>query len=91
MRAVHESGFLGRLGGAAGAVGAALGVAVLGAGPAVADGPVQVKSRLGDVCLDAPTGSWYSALVVNPCNGSDSSAGTSMACSSKAWPSPGAA
>ncbi|WP_439330753.1 ricin-type beta-trefoil lectin domain protein [Mycobacterium scrofulaceum] len=68
---MHGSESLGGLGKAVGAVGAALGVVVLGAGPAAADGPVQVKSRLGDVCLDAPTGSWYSALLINPCNGSD--------------------
>ena len=48
-----------------------LGVGVLSAGAATADGPVQVKSRLGDACLDAPGGNWYAAVVVNPCNGSD--------------------
>lgn len=35
---------------------AVFGVAVLSAGAASADGPVQLKSRLGDVCLDAPVG-----------------------------------
>ncbi|OOK69212.1 hypothetical protein BZL30_7266 [Mycobacterium kansasii] len=34
-------------------VGAVFGVAVLCAGTASADGPVQLKSRLGDFCLDA--------------------------------------
>lgn len=38
-------------------VGAVFDVAVLNAGAASADGPVQLKSRLGDVCLDAPSGS----------------------------------
>src|SRR4051812_35413335 len=47
------------------------GVAVLSAGGASADGPVQLKSRLGDFCLDAPSGSWFTALVINPCNGTD--------------------
>ncbi|KZS66646.1 RICIN domain-containing protein [Mycobacterium ostraviense] len=50
-------------------VGAVLGLALLNAGVAHADGPVQLKSRLGDVCLDAPSGSWVSPVVINPCNG----------------------
>lgn len=52
-------------------VGTVFGFAVLGAGAARADGPVQLKSRLGDVCLDAPSGSWFTPVVINPCNGSD--------------------
>lgn len=52
-------------------VGAVFDVAVLNAGAASADGPVQLKSRLGDVCLDTPSGSWFSPLVINPCNGTD--------------------
>ncbi|SON63148.1 hypothetical protein MSIMFI_04678 [Mycobacterium simulans] len=52
-------------------VGVVLGVAVLSAGVANADGPVQLKSRLGDVCLEAPSAGWFTALVINPCNGSD--------------------
>ncbi|KLO26855.1 RICIN domain-containing protein [Mycobacterium haemophilum] len=52
-------------------VGVALAVAVLNTGVASADGAVQLKSRLGDVCLDAPTGSWLSPVVINPCNGTD--------------------
>ncbi|KLO26854.1 RICIN domain-containing protein [Mycobacterium haemophilum] len=52
-------------------VGAVFAVAVLNTGVASADGPVQLKSRLGDVCLDAPSGSWFTPLVINPCNGSD--------------------
>lgn len=41
------------------------------AGPARADGPVVLQSRLGNVCLDAPSGSWIPPVVVNPCNGTD--------------------
>lgn len=48
-----------------------LGIAVLSAGSASADGPVQIRSRMGDACLDAPGGNWWAAVVVNPCNGSD--------------------
>ncbi|MFV8318285.1 ricin-type beta-trefoil lectin domain protein [Mycobacterium sp. 23] len=54
------------------AIAAVLGTAGLSAAPANADGPVQVKSRMGDVCLDAPDSSWLTAVVVNPCNGADS-------------------
>ncbi|CAM4256545.1 Ricin-type beta-trefoil lectin domain protein [Mycobacterium basiliense] len=46
-------------------------VAVLGIGQAKANGPVQLKSRLGDACLDAPSGSWITPVVVKPCNGTD--------------------
>lgn len=71
-------------------VGAVFDVAVLNAGAASADGPVQLKSRLGDVCLDAPSGSWFSPLVINPCMGPTFSAGISpMTGRSRAWPSPG--
>ncbi|WP_211699022.1 RICIN domain-containing protein [Mycobacterium spongiae] len=52
-------------------VGAVLGVAVLGAGEAGADGPVQLRSRLGDFCLDGPSDSWLVSVVINPCNGTD--------------------
>lgn len=52
--------------------GAAFGVAVLSAGGASADGPVQLRSRLGDVCLDAPSASWFTPVVINPCTGADS-------------------
>ena len=52
-------------------VGTAFGVAMLSVGAASADSPVQLRSRLGDVCLDAPSGSWLTAVVINPCNGSD--------------------
>ncbi|SPM35491.1 hypothetical protein MRAB57_3316, partial [Mycobacterium rhizamassiliense] len=48
-----------------------LGAAVLGAGNANADGPVQLRSRLGDACVDAAGGNWLNPPVINPCNGSD--------------------
>jgi Ricin-type beta-trefoil lectin domain len=51
--------------------GAVFGVAVLSAAGAHADGPVQLRSRLGDACLDAPSASWFAPVVVNPCNGTD--------------------
>lgn len=48
-------------------VGTTFGAALLGAGAANADGPVQLRSRLaGNWCVDAPGGS-YTAAVVNPC------------------------
>ncbi|OSC40815.1 RICIN domain-containing protein [Mycobacterium decipiens] len=68
---MHESRLMGGVRRALVLVGALLVVAVPSAGVASADGPVQVKSRLGDVCLDAPTGSWVSPVVINPCNGTD--------------------
>lgn len=52
-------------------VGALLGVALLGAGVASAADSVQLKSRLGNWCLDAPNGS-NTATMVNPCGGSQS-------------------
>lgn len=51
--------------------GAGFGVALLGAGVASAAGPVQLRSRLSNVCLDSPNGN-NTAAVVNPCNGSKS-------------------
>jgi Ricin-type beta-trefoil lectin domain len=41
------------------------------AGGAAADGPVEIRSRLGDACLDAPSDNWPSHVVVNPCNGAN--------------------
>jgi len=51
--------------------GAGLGVALLSAGVAGAAGPVQLKSRMGNWCLDGPNGNNTPALI-NPCNGSKS-------------------
>ncbi len=52
-------------------VGAVFGVALLSAGVASAADPVQLKSRLGNWCLDGPNGN-NTAAMVNPCNGSKS-------------------
>jgi hypothetical protein len=52
-------------------VGAVFGVALLSAGVASAADPVQLKSRLGNWCLDSPNGN-NTATMVNPCNGSES-------------------
>jgi Ricin-type beta-trefoil lectin domain len=51
--------------------GAVFGVALLSAGVASAADPVQLKSRLGNWCLDGPNGT-NTAMVVNPCDGSKS-------------------
>jgi hypothetical protein len=51
-------------------VGAVFGVALLSAGVASAAVPVQLKSRMGDWCLDGPNSN--AATMVNPCNGSKS-------------------
>jgi hypothetical protein len=52
------------------ASGAVFGIALLSAGAASAADPVQLRSRLGDWCLDGPGNN--AATVVNPCNGSSS-------------------
>ena len=52
-------------------IGAVFGVALLSVGLASAAEPVQLKSRLGNWCLDGPNGN-NTATVVNPCNGSNS-------------------
>jgi hypothetical protein len=54
------------------AIGAVFAVAVLCAGEATADGPVQLRSQLGDLCLDATNGAIFAPSLINPCNGSDS-------------------
>jgi hypothetical protein len=66
---MHESRLLGGVRPALVVVGAVLGVALLSAGVAGAAGPVQLKSRLGNWCFDAPGGN-NTATMVNPCNGS---------------------
>jgi hypothetical protein len=52
-------------------VGAMFGVALLSAGVASAADPVQLRSRLGNWCIDGPGGN-NAATVVNPCDGSKS-------------------
>src|SRR5258707_14247327 len=68
---MYESRLMGGVRGALVVVGAVFGVALLGAGVASAADPVQLKSRLGDWCLDGPNGS-NTATMVNPCSGSKS-------------------
>src|SRR5580698_7763653 len=48
-----------------------LGGPMLSAGAASADGPIHVRSRLGDACLDAPSWIGDIPVVINPCNDSD--------------------
>lgn len=50
---------------------AVCGLALLSGGVASAADPVQLKSRLGNWCLDGPNGT-NSATMVNPCGGSKS-------------------
>lgn len=50
---------------------AALVVEMLSVGTAHADTAVEVKSRLGDYCMDAPSANWLSPIVINSCNGTD--------------------
>jgi hypothetical protein len=52
-------------------VGAVFAGAMPGVGVATGDGPVVLKSRLGDLCLDAPSDNWPTQVVVNSCNGTD--------------------
>jgi hypothetical protein len=51
--------------------GAGIGVALLSAGVASAAGPVQLKSRMGNWCLDGPNGK-NTPTILNPCDGSKS-------------------
>jgi hypothetical protein len=68
---MHELRLMGGVGRAVVVVSTVFGVATLSAGAASADGPVQIRSRLGDFCLDAPSPSGDIPVVINPCNGSD--------------------
>jgi Ricin-type beta-trefoil lectin domain len=68
---MHEPRLLGGVRPALVVVGAVFGVAVLSAGVANAADPVQLKSRLGNWCLDGPNGN-NTATMVNSCNGSKS-------------------
>ena len=67
---MHESRLMGGVRRALVVVGAVFGVALLSAGVASAADPVQLKSRLGNWCLDGPTSN--AATMVNPCDGSKS-------------------
>ncbi len=66
---MHESRLMGGVRRALVIIGAVFGVALLSAGVASAADPVQLKSRLGNWCFDAPDGK-NTATMVNPCNGS---------------------
>ena len=68
---MHESRSMGGVRRALVVVGAVSGVALLSAGVASAADPVQLRSRLGNWCIDGPNGN-NSATMVNPCNGSKS-------------------
>src|SRR5215475_9526962 len=68
---MHESQLMGGVRRALFAIGAAFCAALLSAGVASAAGPVQLKSRLGNWCLDGPNGN-NAATMVNPCDGSKS-------------------
>jgi hypothetical protein len=65
---MHESRFMGGVRRALVVVGAVFGVALLSAGVASATDPVQLRSRLGNWCLDGPLGN-NAATMVNPCSG----------------------
>jgi Ricin-type beta-trefoil lectin domain len=68
---MHGSRLMGGVRQALVVVGAVFGVALLSAGVASAADPVELKSRLGDWCLDGPNGN-NTATMVNPCTGSKS-------------------
>ncbi|UQX12465.1 RICIN domain-containing protein [Candidatus Mycobacterium methanotrophicum] len=68
---MHESQSMGNVRPALVVAGAAFGVALLSAGVVSAADQVQLRSRMGNWCLDAPGGG-NTATVINPCNGSHS-------------------
>jgi hypothetical protein len=68
---MHESRSMDGLSRALLVVGAGVSIALLGAGVASAAGPVQLKSRMGNWCLDGPNGN-NTPTMINPCNGSKS-------------------
>jgi Ricin-type beta-trefoil lectin domain len=68
---MHESRLMGGARRALVVAGAGFGVALLSAGVASAADPVQLRSRLGNWCLDGPNGK-DTPTILNPCNGSKS-------------------
>ena len=68
---MHKSRLMGDVCRSLVVVGAVLSVALLSAGVASAAGPAQLKSRLGNWCLDSPNGN-NAATMINACNGSQS-------------------
>jgi hypothetical protein len=68
---MHKSRLMGDVRRSFVVVGAVLSVALLSAGVASAAAPVQLKSRMGNWCLDGPNGN-NTPTMINPCNGSKS-------------------
>jgi hypothetical protein len=68
---MHESRLMGGVRRALVVVGAVFGVALLSAGVASAADPVELRTRLGNWCLDSPNGN-NAATMINACNGSKS-------------------
>jgi hypothetical protein len=68
---MHESQLMGGVCRSLVVVGAMFGVTLLSAGAASASGPAQLKSRLGNWCLDSPNGN-NAATMINACDGSKS-------------------
>jgi hypothetical protein len=68
---MHESRLMGGARRAVVVASTVFGVALLSAGVASAAGPVQLRSRLGNWCLDGPNGN-NTATMVNPCDGTKS-------------------
>jgi hypothetical protein len=52
-------------------VGVVFAGAITFAGGAAANAPVEIKSRLGNACPDAPSDAWPTHVVVNTCNGAN--------------------
>ncbi|MFL0275557.1 RICIN domain-containing protein [Mycobacterium sp. SMC-19] len=69
---MHRLQRMGGVGRVFAVVAAVLCVAVGIAGVAAADDTVRLNSRLGDFCLDAPGADYFTAVVINPCEDSDS-------------------
>lgn len=68
---MHESQLMGSVRRALLITGAGLGIALLSAGVISAAGPVQLKSRMGNWCLDGPNGN-NTPTMINACDGSQS-------------------
>jgi hypothetical protein len=68
---MHKSRLMGDVCRSLVVVGALHSAALLSAGVASAAGPAQLKSRLGNWCLDSPNGN-NAATMINACNGSKS-------------------
>lgn len=69
---MHRPRWMGGAGRVVVGVCAALSLGFGAAGVAAADDSVRLTSRLGDFCLDAPSGDYFAAVVINPCADTDS-------------------